>query len=98
MVGSLIQVSIDGEWYLFLEVETDRWQLRILSRKDNQQIGCSGNAMPDWRQDILIGNHPISIFFVECHAFLKQLLRDIVDLLSDDLFCKEGSIPFIGHH
>src|SRR5713226_5893153 len=65
VLGILIQVSVDGERYLFLEVKTDRWQLRVLSRKDNQQIDCSGKAMPDRRQDILIGDHPISVFFVE---------------------------------
>ncbi len=86
MIGGLVQVSIDGEWYILLEIETDRWQRRILSRKDNQQISCSGNVMPYWRQDILVGNHPISVFFVERHAFLKQLLCYIVDLLGDDLF------------
>src|SRR5260370_29690067 len=86
VIGMLIQVPVDGERYLFLEVKTYRGQLRILSRKDNQQIGCSGNVMPGWRQYILIGNHPICVFFVERHAFLKQLLCDIVDLLRDDLF------------
>jgi hypothetical protein len=55
MIGSLIQVPIDGKRYIFLEIETNRRQLRILCRKDNQQVGCSGNGMPYWRQDILIG-------------------------------------------
>jgi len=42
--------------------------------------------MPDGRQDILIGDHPIGVFFVERHASLEQLLCDIVDLLGDNLF------------
>src|SRR5713226_2419062 len=98
MIGSLVQVSVDGEWDIFLEIETDRWHLGILSRKDNQQIGCSGNGMPEWRQDILIGNHPIGMFFVERYAFFKQLLCYIVHLLSDDLFGKKRAISPIGDH
>ena len=49
--------------------------------------------MPYWRQDILIGDHPICMFFIERDAFLlKQLLCYIIDLLGDDLFGKKGTI------
>jgi hypothetical protein len=52
MISCLVQVAIDGERYILLEVETDRWQDRILGRKDNQQVSRARlHAVPALRDE-----------------------------------------------
>jgi hypothetical protein len=47
MVGRLVEMSVDRERDIFLEVEADRWQLRVFRGEDHHQISSASDVMPD---------------------------------------------------
>src|SRR5579883_1462006 len=49
-------------------------------------------------RNMLIGDHPVSMFLIKGHAFFKQLLGDIIDLLGNELLGKKGTLSPIGDH